>query len=402
MSLFLLSVKQYRMYACLIISALILWGESMAVETTTNKVVNAMGYAVIHGDKIAEAREQAILNSLILAIDSVVLDMVPLEYLIEHFQVTNEILSDYRDDFIAGYKVLAEMKHKNIYKVAIETTVSIEQLEKRLAEAGIVLGKKALPKLIFFISESKLDDVTARYWLGEDFPYFKAETEMTIAGIMKKKGFEVIDPQKALQSVDIATEENQPVLDDERAISLGSRFGADIVVVGQSRVERTGNIMGTSVRSFQASVTVRALQVQTGMEIASTSQTAVTSHVDEFEGGSEALKKVGILAAEALSTQIAAVWQRRLKKSTPIMLVVEGTRNLENFVLFRKTLNAIVGVEGMKIREMKPDTSTLVVNYSGTPVALADALLLKTFDDFGINITEVSEEHLRIEIVSRQ
>ena len=84
------------------------------------------------------------------------------------------------------------------------------------------------------------------------------------------------------------------------------------------------------------------------------------------------------------------------------MLVVEGTRNLENFILFRKTLNAIVGVEGMKIREMKPDTSTLVVNYSGTPVALADALLLKTFDDFGINITEVSEEHLRIEIVSRQ
>jgi len=72
-----------------------------------------------------------------------------------------------------------------------------------------------------------------------------------------------------------------------------------------------------------------------------------------------------------------------------------------NFVLFRKMLNDISSVEEIKTREMRPDTSTLMVEYTGTPKLLADALMLKTVENFGINITEVSEDHLRVEIVSK-
>jgi len=84
-----------------------------------------------------------------------------------------------------------------------------------------------------------------------------------------------------------------------------------------------------------------------------------------------------------------------------VKVLVDGTQNLSNFVLFRRVLSDIPGVEGIKIREMKADASTLMVGYAGTPKALADALILKTFDTFGININEVSESHLRIEIVSK-
>jgi hypothetical protein len=109
----------------------------------------------------------------------------------------------------------------------------------------------------------------------------------------------------------------------------------------------------------------------------------------------------GTLAGEALSGKIASIWQKRSKKTAMIKIIVEGTRNLSNFVLFRKTLNDISGVEGLKTQEMRPNTSTLMIDYIGSPRALADSLLLKTFDTFGINITEVSEEHLRVEIVSK-
>ena len=85
-----------------------------------------------------------------------------------------------------------------------------------------------------------------------------------------------------------------------------------------------------------------------------------------------------------------------------VKIVVEGTQNLVNFVLFRKMLNDISGVDGIKVREMRPDSSTIMVNYSGTPKQLAEAMMLKTMENFGINITEVAEDHLRVEIVSKQ
>ena len=65
-------------------------------------------------------------------------------------------------------------------------------------------------------------------------------------------------------------------------------------------------------------------------------------------------------------------------------------------------LNDISGVEGIKTREMRPDTSTIMVDYTGTPKLLAEALMLKTVENFSINITEVSEDHLRVEIESKQ
>jgi hypothetical protein len=80
---------------------------------------------------------------------------------------------------------------------------------------------------------------------------------------------------------------------------------------------------------------------------------------------------------------------------------VAGTSNLGNFVLFRNILNGIAGVKRIQIRELKADTSTIMVDYSGTTKALADSLMIKAYDTFSINISEVSEDHLRIELVSK-
>ena len=130
-------------------------------------------------------------------------------------------------------------------------------------------------------------------------------------------------------------------------------------------------------------------------------QSAVTSNANEYEGSHQALLDAGRLVGESLSDQIISAWQKRVTEHAKVKIIVEGTRDLRNFVLFRRALNDLPGVEGVKTREMRPDTSTLMVDYTGTPKALADALLLKTFDTFGINITEVSEEHLRIVIESK-
>ena len=98
--------------------------------------------------------------------------------------------------------------------------------------------------------------------------------------------------------------------------------------------------------------------------------------------------------------EITEIWKRGPEKPAMVSIEVSGTRNLGNFVLFRKTLNDISGVKRIQMKELQADASTMMVDYSGTPKTLADSLMVETFETFSINITEVSEEHLRIELVS--
>ena len=393
--------NRIRLVLCLLSLAAALPAGTSAQEPSPTKNVQVIGTAKIYKENVANAREQAISECLVSAIDTVVLGMLPIESLIKNFQITNQSLYGNTGEFIQGYKVLAEQKVGNTYRVLVQATVSIAGLVEQFSNAGIVLDKKSLPAILFFVSEVNLEDEFPRFWWGEDLPVFKATGETAMAGVMKQKGFAVIAPEEMAQTIEIGAENNQPDLNDQNAAHLGIQFGAKIVIVGQSKVERTANVMGTDTRSFRATVTVHALSAETGEQIAATSQTDVVLNPDEFEGSREALTKAGTLAGEALSKQIASAWQTQSEERATVKIVVEGTQNLANFVLFRKMLNDLSGVEEIKMREMQPDTSTLTVDYAGTPKELADALMLKTFTSFGINITEVSEEHLRIEIVSR-
>ena len=67
--------------------------------------------------------------------------------------------------------------------------------------------------------------------------------------------------------------------------------------------------------------------------------------------------------------------------------------------MFRRTLYEMPGIEDVQIREMKSDEATIVVDFKGNSKEFADAIMVKTFDEFGINIYEVSPTSLKIELI---
>ena len=79
---------------------------------STKKVV-VIGKATILKDDSANAREEAIANSLVSAIESMVVELLPLESLVQNFQILNEVLYGKTRKFIQGYKVLAEFPSEN-------------------------------------------------------------------------------------------------------------------------------------------------------------------------------------------------------------------------------------------------------------------------------------------------
>jgi hypothetical protein len=255
-----------------------------------------------------------------------------------------------------------------------------------------------MPRVLFFISEQRLDDIVPTFWPGEDSNFPESFSKSALSGAVSAKGFTVIDPVGIFQNTGMTPEPYKTEPEDGTAVSLGLQLQADLVIIGKSISYRTQSEMGENIRSFKSVVTVRALRTDTGEEIAAATQTAITTGTDEISGSREALKMAGALAGEDLASRITGAWQKRAEQSDLLEIMVEGTGNLASFVKFRRLISGIPGVKEIQIKEMKSNEATLLIDFEGSGKDLADALMLKNLESIGINIYEVSQSRLKIEL----
>ena len=362
------------------------------------KTVVVTGTGKIHQKDSARAREEAIADSLVSAVNRVAVELFPLESMVRNFQAFNEMIYGNTDKFIQDYKVLAEVPSTNNYRVMVEATVSINTLKKLMSSAGILLEEKPLPKILVLISDQNLSDRLPKYWWGQE-KYFSEFSSITaLVEPIKTKGFPIIDTHIISQNTRVDPIYDKPDLNDTEAVTLGLSLQAGVVIVGKSVASSGPNIMGKNIRSFKGIVSARAIRTDTGSEIATTMQTSVTTNTDEIVGVRDVLSRAGSLAGEDLASQILAAWQKHEEQSNLLEIIIEGTGDIANFEKLRGLINNISGVKNVQIKELNPNKATLMVDFQGIAKELADALMLNTSGSMGINIHEVSQDRLIIEL----
>lgn len=371
-----------------------------AEDQVTTKTVVVIGTGKIYKEDFANARKKAIENSLESAVDSVALSLIPLESAHQTFQGLNEALYGQTGKFIQGYKVLAESKIKNVYRVMVEANISIIALKKLMSDTGIMSGGKSMPKILVLISEQNIEDTSPKYWWGKKPVLGEIFSVSALIETMSSKGLLVLNHPSIAQNLSIDDRYDKPDLDNEEAVALGLKLKADIVIVGKTMIEQGQNVMGKNIRSFKGIVSARAIRANTGVEIANTSQSAVTASADETMGAQKALSTAGSLAGETLASRIVDAWQKKDEQTNLIKIVVEGTDNLSNFEKFIQIINKISGMKNLQIKELKANETVISVEFKGNAKALADALILKSYELVDINIYEVSKNHLRIGLTS--
>ena len=230
---------------------------------------------------------------------------------------------------------------------------------------------------------------------------FESISEATMADILRSRGFRIIGHRNVAigKMVDWANEV-KPELSDEEAVNLGARLQADVVIVGTSVASPTTSVMGDELKSFKAILNARVLRTETGDELLNISRASITANVDASAGGREALKMAGTLAGDDLAIQLAKEWRKMAEKPAQVEILIEGTGNLANFVKFRRTLTGISGVEGIRVKEIKPNETTLIIDYKGKAEELASSLMRQNFENFGINIYEIGKQNLKIALIS--
>lgn len=359
-----------------------------------------MGSSRIYKNNTANARQAAIDNGLDAAVAAAVVELVPMDNLVGHFSAVSQAIGGRVSDFLQGYKVLAETPSGDDYRVVVAATISLDSLRRQFTTAGVTLSRKAMPRTLLFIAEKNVLHQFPSYWWGGDAVMTVNDSQAVMSAKLREAGFTILDPAHP--------EEGQaPVLDYPSTIDMdtlmliAAAYRAEVLVVGTAQAGLAANTMGDQLRSYRAVVGVKAVRVSDRKIIAAVEDASVATANEDTQGIRKALDAAAIKTAESFAGQLAAAWMVSEDVLNQVEITIEGTRDLANFVTFRRVITKMPGVKSIQTTEMKPDQATLVVAYQGDVAALADSIMRTTFDPFSIDIYDVSGVKMRMALIPK-
>ncbi len=389
------TIKIWLQRICLLILLVSTYTSSYGADSRVVKQLNVLGSAVIHQKNLADGKQNAVNDALVAAVGQVVMEMLTGETVVRRFQQINDNILAKRDNYIQNYRVLTESVSGNTVRTLVQVDIAVDRVSRDLSRLGLALAGAVYPRILFMVAERNVTDADFTYWWGDRLLRSRTLSEGSLAATLQATGFEIIDPPDMSSPLSLPV--NAPEAD---MVALAGRLGADVLVTGYGTAAAAPNTMGGAINAYEAFFEARAFDVQTGQPIGRTRQKSVVSGQDEVAGGREALSGAGVLAGDDLARQIMAVWQQAQDRSAIIEVAVEGTGgHIASFVRLRTAISSLSGVNDLKMKEMTADRADMAVTYQGSARSLADALLLKTFSGFGIDIFEVTSETVRIRLV---
>ncbi|MGM0452302.1 MAG: hypothetical protein ACQERN_03950 [Thermodesulfobacteriota bacterium] len=401
--------KQKLRIALCLLAAILLAGplittDAAAQSDSSGKTVISFGDSRIYKE-LSSAKNAAISQSLLSALQTTAADMLSQTELTENFETVTNVLTDHRDELVQGYKILKEMRTDRYYRVLIQTTINPAPIRQKLAEAGLRTGPDRLPSVIFMVAEKQLNDIGYQYWWRSGGTLYESEDAvLPMIEALSKEGLPVIEPQQAAMGGQLPHDGKK--LDatpaNHEAAKLAEKLGAELVVVGTATAKATANRMGENIRTYKGLINVRVLTTDTGEKLTTLRQQAVTGGEDPEAASANALSDAAYQAGRQLADRIVPLWEKTEQAEKTLTLSVSGKNILPHLEKFRQVVRNTKGVTKLQAREMTPDAATLRIVCESTPQELADNLILQSYDPFGINIAEVLSDGLKIELMPEQ
>ena len=392
--------NQLLLFTSFLVLVAMISNAAWAQKSAESKTFVVIGTASIQGTNISTAREKAIEDGLVTAVALMAEELMEVGALVENFSQLNGLLFDQTSKYVKDYKVLTESATDTAYRVIMRATVFGDKISKQLSNSGIMKTEAALPSVLLLIAEHNLEDTTLRYWWSQNEALFESVAEAAMRERLKEAGFTIVDHKKAWKEPLVNWRMlDKPDLTDPEVAELGTQLKADFVIIGTAAASTSTNIMGSAMRSFTGTMAVRLIRSGTGEKMLNLMRSAVTVNDDDVTGAREALGDVGASTGQALAEDLVVLWQQQAGQPSVVEMIIRGTGHLSYYVKFRKALNTISGVEGIRVKEIKPNEATLLVEYSGKAKDLASALMLQDFQTFGINIYEVTQNNIRLELI---
>jgi len=161
-----------------------------------------------------------------------------------------------------------------------------------------VRAAEDLPRIMLLIDEKSLGTIAT------------SEIEAMAVAMFIEQGFPVVDQDMVRANI----KKNQKMLkmagDSRGAAALGLQYGAEVIVIGEAVAKPSARrIAESNLRTYQASVTLRAVRTDNSETIASASETSSKVGLEDVSGSSKALKAAGEPALTALIPKVENAWK---------------------------------------------------------------------------------------------
>ena len=348
-----------------------------------------------------QIKKKAVSNALKSSVERAVSEVLSPELFASNFKILNENILANPAKYIVNYSVLAEIKDGAKYVAAVKTRVDLTLLRKYLKKYEIIESEREKPSVLLLISEQTELDILPNYWWGNNpLPYNSLAGNEIISFLIDK---EFVLVGENIGKNDLAKYEIRfnSIYDTAAAIKLGKKLKADIVIIGKAKSFEALNRMGEE-KTYEAGIFLEMLNVNTQNKIRTFELKATANNLDQEEGNKKALEKAGKLVAEEISTGASKYWEENvLRKEQNIETRIEGEDYLSSFIQLKKVLNGMPNVKRVQTKELGADQAIVSILFKGNVEKLAQALLLKTFDSFGIEIYNVKDRSFTIKFVSK-
>ena len=267
-----------------------------------------------------------------------------------------------------------------------------------LLAASAALGQPGgRPKVMIVIDEkiAGLFGTTASESVGQ--------AESTLAAKFAAAGFTVVDSQTVRRN--LSRDKALRILDgdDRAAATAGLQFGAQVVVTGQAISKNAGGkLLGTNMQSLQATVKAHAVWSDDARMIATATAQSSKAHIDELQGGVQAIKEA---SDEVADTLVAAVLNEVIKRQAggrpqELTVIISGLVSYRHLAFVQQFLETSVqGVKAANVRQFAQGTAELSLDYLGPSSSIARDLANQKFTGFRLEPTSVTPNRLDIRAV---
>jgi len=384
----------------LFIGIIFISGQSFAAKGSDVLTGVTTGKRKIVNHNIQQAKQRAVSDALNFAVQNAFAELVSRQVFASNLNFFyNQILS-HTSDYIITYRVLGGIENKGHYLVGVESKVDIKLLEKTLTDARILNANHDKPVILFFIAEKTPSDLLPKYWWGNNpVPYRSLAEEIIINKMLQDRfivtGNDVDRPDPSFYNITFDS-----IYDIAAAKDLGREMKADMIVFGKASSSEAINRMGEE-KTFNAKVNLEGYNLETGEKVITSQVEATVKNEMDKQGNINAIVKAANLSVKDLSEKIDAYWAQNLRTEHAFDVIIEGENFLPRFIALKQRFKQMPGIENLQPKEMGTNYTVLQVFYKGKPSQFADAVMLKTFDSFGLEISDVINDIVFIKFIEK-
>jgi len=357
--------------------------DSLAQETQDTMIDERIvtGTGIIINENVARARNKAISQAFLKAVEEYVIQRLKSQDMANSFQrLDEEILSKTKEE-IQDYQIISEFSTDRYVRVLMKVRVNKAILERKLEKIELRDVDATQIDVLLLVSE-KREGSSAIYWWGDPTNQTSlTQTELFLSQVFENKGFRVIN--RSFFSPEESYDESMLHLNltNEAAVKWGRLLSAQVVIAGEANL----------YSKPKASVFFKAIKVIDGTVLAQGyRERALNGSITDDQSAIELA--ISSWANDMISYIIDAAQptQEALNKIIITIKVFKDFRDFLNFKEFLKT--NFPEIKSVLERRLEKGLVKLFVEVKGDPKGLANKILNHSKSPFSFEINELSEQ----------